>query len=118
VLVDTSVWIDHFRRRNPRLVHALESAQVATHPFVAGELCCGNLARRDELLGLLRALPAVPVIEHDEVLGFVTAHRLHGLGLGWIDMHLLASARLARLPLWTLDKRLGAAAVALEVAAD
>jgi len=117
VLVDTSVWIDHFRRRNTRLVHALNLGQVSTHPFVTGELSCGNLARRDELVGLLQALPALPVIEHGEVLEFVDTHRLLGRGIGWVDMHLLASARLARESMWTLDKRLAAAAMDVGVAA-
>jgi predicted nucleic acid-binding protein len=116
VLVDTSVWVDHFRRRNIRLVAALEAAQVLTHPFVIGELCCGNLTRRDEILGLLQSLPSPDLIEHAEVLEFVGAHRLFGRGLGWVDIHLLASARLARVPLWTLDKRLAAVTVDLGVA--
>jgi predicted nucleic acid-binding protein len=116
VLVDTSVWVDHFRRRNARLVHVLDSAQALTHPFVTGELACGHVARRDDILSLLQALPALPVIEHAEVLEFVDAHRLFGRGLGWVDMHLLASARLARTALWTLDKRLAAAGVELGVA--
>ncbi len=110
MLVDTSVWVDHLRRRNTRLVAALEAAQVTTHPFVIGELGCGNMARRDEILGLLQALPTLPINEHDEVLEFMAALRLHGRGLGWIDIHLLAAARLARMPLWTLDKRLAMAA--------
>jgi len=101
-----------------RLVAELEAAQALTHPFVIGELCCGNLARRDEILGLLQSLPSSPLIEHSEVLEFVDAHRLSGRGLGWVDMHLLASARLARAPLWTLDKRLAAAAADLGVAAS
>lgn len=116
MLVDTSVWIDHFRRRNARLVECLESGQISIHPFVIGELSCGNLARRVEVLGLLSSLPALQAIEHQEVLEFVGALRLHGRGLGWIDMHLLASARLARVPLWTLDKRLAVAASNIGVA--
>jgi predicted nucleic acid-binding protein len=110
VLVDTSVWVDHLRRGNARLVACLETAQVDTHPFVIGELACGNLARRREILGLLRALRSLPIVDHDEVLEFIAALQLHGRGLGWIDIHLLASARMARVPLWTLDKRLFAVA--------
>jgi predicted nucleic acid-binding protein len=117
VLVDTSVWVDHFRRRNARLVQVLDSAQAFTHPFVTGELACGYLARRDEILSLLQSLPALPLIEHGEVLEFVDAHRLFGRGLGWVDVHLLAAARLARVSLWTLDKRLAAAAADHGVAA-
>jgi len=108
VLVDTSVWIDHLRKKNATLVQLLETMQVSTHPFVIGELACGSLANRDQFLTLLAAMPQVPPASHDEVLGFIVAHRLMGRGLGWIDMHLLASASLAKLPLWTVDKRLSA----------
>ena len=106
MLVDTSVWVDHLRKRNPSLVALLEATEVSTHAFVIGELACGNLSRRAELLGHLQALPQTPVIEHAEVLGFVEARKLSGRGIGWVDMHLLASAAVAREPLWTLDKRL------------
>ncbi len=110
MLVDTSVWVDHLRRRNAALVEQLEAVQVWIHPFVVGELACGNLANRDELLTLLATLPQAPIADHEEVLAFVEARRLMGRGLGWIDMHLLASATLEGLPLWTLDRRLAAAA--------
>jgi predicted nucleic acid-binding protein len=90
--------------------------QVWIHPFVIGELACGSLSQRAEVLGLLEALPQLPLADHEEVLTFIAAHRLHGRGLGWIDVHLLASARLARLPLWTLDRRLAAAANELSLA--
>ena len=116
MLVDTSVWIDHFRRRNARLAELLEATQVWTHPFVIGELACGNLSRRAEVLGLLEALPAVELASHEEVLAFIAVQRLQGRGLGWVDMHLLASARLAGLPLWTLDRRLQLAARDLSLA--
>lgn len=110
MLVDTSVWIDHFRSRNRRLVEQLDTAEVWTHPFVIGELACGNLARRREVLTHLEALPKAPLVEHEEVMMLVEALRLSGRGLGWVDAHLLASARLAHIPLWTLDKRLEAIA--------
>jgi predicted nucleic acid-binding protein len=116
VLVDTSVWVDHFRRRKSRLVQGLDSAQALTHPFVTGQLARGYLARRDEILSLLQSLPALPLIGHNEVLKFVDAHRLLERVLGWVGMHLPAAARLARVSLWTLDQRL-AAAVDLGVAA-
>lgn len=114
-MVDTSIWVDHLRQRDPRLAELLEDGAVWTHPFVVGELACGNLARRSEVLDLIRALPEAPVADHDEVLAFVEGRRLMGLGLGWVDMHLLASAVLASLPLWTSDKRLSAVARSLEV---
>ena len=107
-LVDTSVWVDHLRRGNARLAGLLDAGSVLCHPFVIGELACGNLANRDRLLTLWNSLPKAPVAEHGEVLELVRAHRLHGQGLGWIDVHLMASALLARCALWTLDKRLDA----------
>jgi predicted nucleic acid-binding protein len=113
VLVDTSVWIDHLRHRSDRLSGYLESNEVWTHPFVIGELACGALVRRDEILDLFAALPCAPVVEHGEALDFLRAHRLGGQGLGWVDVHLLASAHRAGLPLWTRDRRLERAAGAV-----
>ncbi len=110
VLVDTSVWIDHFRQDSPRLRERLEAEQVATHPFVIGELACGNLGRRKEILSHLHALPTVSRAEDDEILLLIEPHGLAGRGLGLIDMHLLASSRLGGHPLWTHDRRLRAAA--------
>ena len=107
-LADTSVWVDHLRHGNDRLASLLDAGIVLCHPFVIGELACGNLAHRDRLLNLLHALPETPVAEHREVLELVRAQDLHGQGLGWIDMHLMASALLARCALWTLDRRLDA----------
>lgn len=113
MLVDTSVWVDHLRRSNPVLIDLLEQTQVFIHPFVIGELACGNLARRATILNALSELPHVPAASHAELLNFVEAQKLMGRGLGWIDLHLLASAVLARVPFWTVDRRL--AAVALEL---
>ena len=110
MLVDTSVWIDHFRNRNARLSELLEAGQVWSHPFVIGELACGSLSQRRKILTLLAALPSAPVAEHGEVLGFIETRGLYGKGLGWIDMHLLVSAHIVQLPFWSLDKRLAAAA--------
>lgn len=106
MLVDTSVWIDHLRRRNHRLVARLERGEVESHAFVVGELACGSLGRRDEILSLLNSLPTVVEADHAEVLTLVDAQRLHGRGLGWVDAHLLASAILSGTTLWTLDERL------------
>jgi predicted nucleic acid-binding protein len=116
VIVDTSVWVQHLRRGEPRLQEHLERGIVTVHPFIIGELACGNLRNRNEVLSLLASLPLAPVIEHNELLGFVERERLFGRGIGWIDVHLLASARLLGLPLWTLDRRLAEAALALGVA--
>lgn len=110
VLVDTSVWIDHFRRGHSGLFEQLEEGSVLCHPFVVGELACGNLGNRTEILDLLQALPMAPMAEHGEVLYLLQELGLYGRGLGWVDVHLLASARLLGCPIWTLDKGLAKAA--------
>ena len=110
VLVDTSVWIDHLRKTTPRLVGLLDNGEVVIHPFVIGELACGNLANRKELLSLLHSLPAVERVEDDEILFFIEQHSPAGRGLGLIDVHLLASSKVSEHPLWTKDKRLAATA--------
>ncbi|MFQ5738381.1 MAG: type II toxin-antitoxin system VapC family toxin [Acidobacteriota bacterium] len=107
ILVDTSVWVDHFRRDNARLRELLEEGTVLCHPFVIGELACGTLHERAGILSLLSALPGAQEAEHGEVLGFIESHKLYGKGLGWVDSHLLASALLSHCSLWTLDKSLG-----------
>lgn len=116
LLVDTSIWVDHLQRRDARLTQLLEDGLVWTHPFVIGELACGNLAKRGEVLEFIGALPPVPMANHEEVQAFVERRRLMGRGLGWVDVHLLASAVLAAVPLWTSDKRLSAVARILGVA--
>ncbi len=88
------------------LASRLAGAEAHCHPFVIGELACGNLGRRREILALLRNLPEAPVAEHEEVLAFMESHRLTGTGIGWIDAHLLASAALSGMSFWTLDRRL------------
>jgi predicted nucleic acid-binding protein len=116
VLVDTSVWVEHLRRGVPELARLLEAGSVVCHPFVLGELACGNLKNRREILDLLGTLCTCPVAVHEEVLAFIETNRLMGRGLGYIDVHLLASAKLAGVPLWTLDHPLTAAASGLHVA--
>jgi predicted nucleic acid-binding protein len=116
VLVDTSVWVAHLRAGNAALAAMLTRAEVACHPLVVGELACGHLRQRDLILRLLRQLPPVPVADHDEVLELINAERLMGGGLGIVDVHLLAAARLSRLPLWTVDRRLAVTAAALGLA--
>lgn len=90
-------------------------AEVLTHPFVVGELACGALRNRDEVLALLRSLPEADAAQHAEVLGFVEQERLYARGIGWIDAHLLASARLSDVPLWTLDQKLARVAATLNL---
>ncbi len=115
VLIDTSVWIAHFRKASPGLVHLLEEGQVVCHPFIVGELACGNLRNRREILELLKTLHTSQGATHEETLHFIETHRLMGTGLGYIDVHLLASAMLSRVRLWTLDHRLKQAASRLGI---
>ncbi len=110
VLADTSVWIKHFRQGEPALADYLGEGVVLMHPFVAGELACGNLKNRAAILSDLRALPQAIVASDAEVLQLIEERRLWGRGLGWIDLHLVAAALLAGCGLWTLDKRLARAA--------
>lgn len=119
ILVDSSVWIDHFRQSDPGLAALLNSAGVLAHPFVIGELALGSLRQRDAVLSALRELPAAIVADDAEVIAFIDRHRLFGLGIGYIDAHLLASVRLtAGAVLWTRDRRLHAVAERLGVAAE
>ena len=113
VLADTSVWIQHFRRGEPRLADCLSDGLVLLHPMVVGELSCGNLRDRGLVLDYLERLPQASIATHAEVRQLVDRRRLWGRGLGWMDVHLLASALLSRCRLWTLDKRLDAVATEL-----
>ena len=106
VLVDTSVWVEHLRSGNTGLENLLNSGSVVCHLFIVGELACGNLSNRVEILSLLQALPLANHAEHEEVMHFIDNYSLMGKGLGYIDMHLLVSAILTKVPIWTLDKKL------------
>ena len=106
ILVDTSVWVEHFRSGTVCLDTLLNEGQVLCHSFIIGELACGNFRNRAAILGLLQDLPALTCAEDHEVLHFIEMQGLMGKGLGYIDIHLLMSALLARVPLWTLDRRL------------
>ena len=106
VLVDTSIWIDHFRKRNEALIALLEQGLVLIHPTIIGELACGNLKKRNEILEYLKVLPRAQEASHEEVLEMIERRHLYGKGLGWIDMHLLASAAISNVRLWTNDKDL------------
>jgi len=107
ILVDTSVWVDHLRRGDPGLVDLLERSIVIMHPFVVGEIACGSLHNREAILELLQDLPAAAVAEGDEVLRFIESHVLHGKGIGYVDVHLLASVALTEgAKVWTRDKKL------------
>lgn len=117
ILVDTSVWVDHLRDGAPALAAALEQGSVLMHPFVLGELACGNLKNRSEVLRLLGDLPAAPLATDPEALNYIERRALMGRGIGYVDVHLLASAALAGAArLWTRDKRLAVVAADLKLA--
>jgi predicted nucleic acid-binding protein len=116
VIVDTSIWVTHLRRGSRQLEQLLLDAKVVCHPFVVGELACGNLKHRDEFLSLLQSLPMTPTVVIDELLYFIERNRLMGKGLGFVDANLLASAHLSGIPLWTFDQRLRSVATELELA--
>ncbi len=116
ILVDTSVWIDHLRHRNPQLVRLLELNMVFVHPWVIGELACGNLRKRAELLEHLSNLTHVTQATDSEVMELIERNKLYGRGLGWVDFHLLASALISHCPLWTMERRLSTVACDLDAA--
>lgn len=115
VLVDTSVWVSHFREGNVELADLLNNGKVLCHPFIVGELACGNLKDRAVILSYLELLPMSIVAEHEEVLSFIENNRLIGKGLGYVDVHLIASAVLTGVSVWTLDKKLAQAAHNLHI---
>jgi predicted nucleic acid-binding protein len=116
ILADSSVWIDHFRRGNGALADALENGLIVSHPFVIGEVACGTIRRRAEILTLLKQLDSTPTVANAEALRLAEERRLMGRGVGWIDVHLLASSLLAHVRLWSLDRRLSAIARELGLA--
>ena len=106
VLVDTSLWVEHLRHGHGELTSLLLTGEVVCHRFVIGELACGVIRNRNEVLSLLRSLPSAVEADHDEVMDFLERNHLMGKGLGLIDIHLMASAFLSGMPLWTLDNKL------------
>jgi len=116
VLIDTSYWIDHFRKTDQTLLDLANADEVSMHPAIIGELALGNLKHREMILGYLKNLAPAPVAHDHEVLHLIEAHNLHGKGIGWIDAHLLASALIGNLVLLTKDKRL--ASIAKQLGAD
>lgn len=116
VLADSSVWVDHLRHGNAEMSALLEKNAIGIHDFVIGELACGNLPQREQFLGDLEKLPRTPSIAKEEVLALLNLHKLSGHGLGWVDVHLLASALVAGASLWTLDKALRKIADRLRIA--
>ena len=116
ILVDTSIWISHLREGNRQLKELLLNAQVMCHSFIIGELACGNIKNRNEIISLLTALPMAQKVDFEEFLFFIDQNHLMGKGIGFVDIHLLASAKLAGVKLWTADKRLVSAAEQLKLA--
>ena len=115
VLVDTSIWVSHFRTGDHHLQELLVDEQVLCHPFILGELTCGGLKNRKEIIALLKALPGAITSETDEILEFIEYQKLIGVGIGLVDVHLLASALLTKALLWTSDRSLRAAATRLNI---
>jgi predicted nucleic acid-binding protein len=116
ILIDTSIWVDHLRKGHDLLSRLLERNLVLTHPFVIGELACGSMLNRHEILQLLKTLPDIGMARHVEVLHLIEVEHLYGQGIGWVDAHLLASTRLADSYLYTSDKKLRVVAESLGIA--
>ena len=116
ILVDTSIWIDHFRKPNKHLQQILLEESVFIHQYIIGELGCGNFSNRSEILSLLMSLPKTKILTDNEVINFIEVNHLYGIGLGLVDIHLLGSALLSQVKLWTNDKRLESAAIKFDCA--
>ena len=115
ILVDTSVWVRHLREGDLELERLLNNGEVMCHPFIVGELACGNLGNRHEILSLMHRLPLATQAKHEEVLQFIEQKHLMGMGLGYIDVHLSASAVLTGVLMWTYDRRLNQASEELGI---
>jgi hypothetical protein len=119
ILVDTSIWIDHLRKSIALLADALEAEDVLVHPFIIGELACGEMKQRSEVLGLLTTLPSIVLATDEKTLHFIERNRLMGKGIGYIDAHLLAAITLTDgAQRWTRDKRLAAVAAELKISSS
>lgn len=115
ILADTSIWVTHFKEGQKELINLLEQGLIACHPYIVGELACGSLKNRNEIIQLLEALPTVDVLEHVEIMEFIESRKLMSIGIGYVDVHLLGSSLLSNTPLWTRDKSLIKAAMLLNV---
>jgi len=115
ILVDTSVWVDHFHQSDEYLKELLLSNQVCIHPYILGELSCGNIRNRKEVLSLLRTLKSIDLVLDEEVFILIEERKLFDKGLGFIDIHLLASALIHQVPIWTRDKSLRLVAEQLDI---
>lgn len=115
ILVDTSVWVDHLRRVELELVRLLDDGDVCIHPYIVGEIACGNLGNRYEILRLLENLPIAKIADHKEVMSLIEQRALMERGVGYVDVHLVASSLLSECRIWTRDKRLGTLAKELGI---
>ena len=115
ILVDTSVWIDHLRYGDPELNERLQLGQILIHPLVVGELACGRLKSRTQIKTYLLGLPSAKIATEAEALAFIETHALYGHGIGYVDVHLCAAAKLSGGVLWTRDKRLQEVAKLLDM---
>jgi predicted nucleic acid-binding protein len=119
ILVDTSVWIDHLKIGEPGLTQLLEHGRVLAHPFVTGEIALGSLRQRSVVLSALHDLPQAVVARDDEVMAFIESQALYGIGIGYVDAHLLTAAQLTPgVTIWTRDRRLREASIRLGLSAD
>jgi predicted nucleic acid-binding protein len=118
VLVDTSVWIKHLRVSDKNLVRFLEQGLVACHPFIIGELACGGIKNRHEIIRLLNDLPSTDILDHYEIMEFIEHRKIMNKGIGYVDVHLLGSALVSETPLWTFDKALKKIANQLSIEYD
>ena len=116
ILIDTSIWIDHFRARIDHLLYLAQQDELCIHPFVIGEVASGHLGNRKQTLANLHEIPRVLVAQEDEMLLLIETHKLMGRGLGYVDLHLIASAKLNQVKIWTRDKRMKQAAHDLQIA--
>ena len=115
ILVDTSVWVDHLNKAEPELIKLLNLTMVCIHPFIIGELSCGNISNRFEILTLLKSLPRIEPAFEEEVYALIDNKKLYGIGVGYIDIHLLAAALINDLKIWTTDKALKKTAQKLNI---
>jgi len=118
ILVDTSVWIKHLRENEKNLIRLLEQGLVACHPFIIGELACGGIKNRHEIISLLNDLPSTDILDHYDIMEFIEYRKIMNKGIGYVDVHLLGSALVTETPLWTFDKALKKIANQLSIGYD
>jgi predicted nucleic acid-binding protein len=106
ILVDTSVWVKHLRENEKNLIRLLEQGLVACHPFIIGELACGGIKNRYEIISMLNDLPSTDILDHYDIMEFIEYRKIMNKGIGYVDVHLLASALVSETALWRFDKAL------------